>query len=88
MTLNFHQMLPLLHVISYFFINLINTYVLYKLFFIKIIVVESDEHRLGRWITNKTKTVFGMMPPPERAADRNLANEDGKLIFESLLKYC
>jgi phosphoribosylformylglycinamidine synthase len=39
-------------------------------------------------ITNKTKNVFGMMPHPERAADRNLANEDGKLIFESLLKYC
>lgn len=39
-------------------------------------------------ITNKRKNVFGMMPHPERAADRNLANEDGKRIFESLLKYC
>lgn len=39
-------------------------------------------------ITNKTKNVFGMMPHPERAADRDLANEDGNLIFESLLKYC
>jgi len=39
-------------------------------------------------ITNRTKNVFGMMPHPERAADRHLANEDGKLIFESLLKYC
>jgi phosphoribosylformylglycinamidine synthase len=39
-------------------------------------------------ITNRSKNVFGMMPHPERAADRNLANEDGRLIFESLLKYC
>lgn len=39
-------------------------------------------------ITNANKNVFGMMPHPERAADRFLANEDGKLIFESLLKYC
>lgn len=36
-------------------------------------------------ITNKTKNVFGMMPHPERAADVNLANTDGKLIFESIL---
>jgi phosphoribosylformylglycinamidine (FGAM) synthase-like amidotransferase family enzyme len=28
------------------------------------------------------------MPHPERAADRFLANEDGKAILESLLKYC
>jgi phosphoribosylformylglycinamidine synthase I len=39
-------------------------------------------------ITNKNKNVFGMMPHPERAADHLLANEDGKMIFESLLKYC
>jgi phosphoribosylformylglycinamidine synthase len=39
-------------------------------------------------ITNAGKNVFGMMPHPERAADRFIANEDGKLIFESLLKYC
>lgn len=39
-------------------------------------------------ITNATKNVFGMMPHPERAADRFVANEDGKLIFESLLRYC
>lgn len=39
-------------------------------------------------ITNSGKNVFGMMPHPERAADRCLANEDGKAIFESLLKYC
>jgi phosphoribosylformylglycinamidine synthase I len=39
-------------------------------------------------ITNAGKNVFGMMPHPERAADRFIANEDGKLILESLLKYC
>lgn len=39
-------------------------------------------------ITNKTKNVFGMMPHPERAADAHLANEDGKRLFESLLKFC
>jgi len=36
-------------------------------------------------ISNKTKNVFGMMPHPERAADSNLSNTDGKLIFESIL---
>ncbi len=39
-------------------------------------------------ITNQKKNVFGMMPHPERAADRLLANEDGKALFNSLLKYC
>lgn len=39
-------------------------------------------------ITNKKKNVFGMMPHPERAADKDLANEDGRKLFESLLKYC
>lgn len=39
-------------------------------------------------ITNKGRNVFGMMPHPERAADVNLANEDGRLFFESLLKNC
>lgn len=39
-------------------------------------------------ITNAGKNVFGMMPHPERAADFHLANEDGKAIFESILKYC
>jgi phosphoribosylformylglycinamidine synthase len=37
-------------------------------------------------ITNKGKNVFGMMPHPERAADANLGNTDGKLFFESILK--
>jgi phosphoribosylformylglycinamidine synthase len=39
-------------------------------------------------ITNKTKNVFGMMPHPERAADDNLNNIDGKAIFESILNHC
>lgn len=39
-------------------------------------------------ICNKGRNVFGMMPHPERAADPQLANEDGKRLFESLLKYC
>ncbi|MBF6610632.1 MAG: phosphoribosylformylglycinamidine synthase subunit PurQ [Chryseobacterium sp.] len=37
---------------------------------------------------NAGKNVFGMMPHPERASDRELNNEDGRLIFESLIKYC
>lgn len=37
-------------------------------------------------ITNKQKNVFGMMPHPERAADENLKNIDGKAMFESILK--
>jgi phosphoribosylformylglycinamidine synthase I len=39
-------------------------------------------------ITNKNTNVFGMMPHPERAADSELANTDGKFIFESLLQFC
>ncbi len=39
-------------------------------------------------IANAAKNVFGMMPHPERAADRHLGNLDGKEIFESLLKFC
>ncbi len=36
-------------------------------------------------ITNIKRNVFGMMPHPERAADINVGNEDGKLLFESIL---
>jgi phosphoribosylformylglycinamidine synthase subunit PurQ / glutaminase len=36
-------------------------------------------------ICNKTRNVFGMMPHPERAADKEIGNIDGKLIFESIL---
>lgn len=39
-------------------------------------------------ISNKGKNVFGMMPHPERAADKFLSNEDGISIFESLLENC
>lgn len=37
-------------------------------------------------ICNKGRNVFGMMPHPERAADAILGNEDGRLLFESILK--
>ncbi|MDA9120541.1 phosphoribosylformylglycinamidine synthase I, partial [Flavobacteriales bacterium] len=36
-------------------------------------------------VTNKRRNVFGMMPHPERAADENLGNLDGKAQFESIL---
>jgi len=36
-------------------------------------------------ICNEAKNVFGMMPHPERAADGELSNTDGKIIFESIL---
>lgn len=36
-------------------------------------------------VCNASKNVFGMMPHPERAADGELGNTDGKLLFESLL---
>jgi len=38
-------------------------------------------------ICNKGKNVYGMMPHPERAADDELGNTDGRLIFESILAY-
>ena len=37
-------------------------------------------------ICNLERNVFGMMPHPERAADANLFNEDGKILFDSLIK--
>jgi phosphoribosylformylglycinamidine synthase len=37
-------------------------------------------------ISNQGRNVFGMMPHPERAADPDLGNCDGLLIFESLLE--
>lgn len=39
-------------------------------------------------VTNRHRNIFGMMPHPERAADPELANVDGRLIFESLLNHC
>lgn len=37
-------------------------------------------------ICNSKRNVFGMMPHPERAADINLSNTDGLVIFNSILK--
>ena len=36
-------------------------------------------------ICNTGRNVFGMMPHPERAAEKALLNTDGKVIFESLI---
>lgn len=36
-------------------------------------------------ICNLKRNVFGMMPHPERACDKELGNEDGRLIFDSIL---
>ncbi|MEC7863463.1 MAG: phosphoribosylformylglycinamidine synthase I [Bacteroidota bacterium] len=36
-------------------------------------------------VCNKERNVFGMMPHPERASDGELKNQDGKLLFESIL---
>ena len=38
-------------------------------------------------VCNAGKNVFGMMPHPERAADPELGNTDGKFLFESLLSF-
>ena len=37
-------------------------------------------------ISNDMGNVLGMMPHPERACDKILGSEDGKLIFESILE--
>ncbi len=37
-------------------------------------------------ICNAQRNVFGMMPHPERASEKELGNTDGRLIFESFLK--
>ena len=36
-------------------------------------------------VCNKNRNVFGMMPHPERAADTELKNTDGKILFYSIL---
>jgi phosphoribosylformylglycinamidine synthase subunit PurQ / glutaminase len=36
-------------------------------------------------ICNDRRNVFGMMPHPERASETELANTDGRFLFESLL---
>ncbi len=37
-------------------------------------------------VSNKNKNVFGMMPHPERAAERELGNLDGKKMFDSVVQ--
>lgn len=37
-------------------------------------------------VCNVGRNVFGMMPHPERAADPELKNEDGRLLFDSILE--
>lgn len=37
-------------------------------------------------ICNAGKNVFGMMPHPERCANEELFNEDGKVLFEGLVR--
>ena len=36
-------------------------------------------------ICNKNRNAFGMMPHPERAADTELSNINGKILFDSIL---
>lgn len=36
-------------------------------------------------VCNEQRNVFGMMPHPERAADEELRNTDGRILFESIL---
>ena len=36
-------------------------------------------------IINKNRNVLGMMPHPERACEKILGSEDGRLIFESII---
>ena len=43
----------------------------------------SADHIAG--ICNENRNVFGMMPHPERAAEKDLKNTNGRLIFESML---
>jgi len=37
-------------------------------------------------VCNAAKNIFGMMPHPERAADDELGNTDGRAIFESIIQ--
>lgn len=36
-------------------------------------------------ICNTDRNVFGMMPHPERASDKELKNSDGKILFQNIL---
>ncbi len=37
-------------------------------------------------ICNRERNVFGMMPHPERAADPELSNEDGRVLFDAIIR--
>lgn len=37
-------------------------------------------------VCNKERNVFGLMPHPERASDKELANQDGRPLFDSIIK--
>ena len=39
-------------------------------------------------ICNRARNVFGLMPHPDRACHTRLGSEDGKLIFESMVRWC
>lgn len=38
-------------------------------------------------ICNRQRNVLGMMPHPERAVEKSLGSEDGKLLFESVIDH-
>lgn len=38
-------------------------------------------------ICNRTKTILGMMPHPERASEKILGSDDGKYVFQSIVKF-
>ncbi|MGD0058504.1 MAG: phosphoribosylformylglycinamidine synthase subunit PurQ [Verrucomicrobiia bacterium] len=37
-------------------------------------------------ICNETRNVFGLMPHPERASEKLLGSDDGRVVFESILQ--
>ena len=39
-------------------------------------------------ICNEERNVFGLMPHPERASEKILGSEDGRVIFKSILRHC
>ncbi|MGE6755903.1 phosphoribosylformylglycinamidine synthase subunit PurQ [Rossellomorea sp. NPDC071047] len=58
----------------------------------QIVFTYSDENPNGSveniaGITNKAGNVLGMMPHPERAMDTLLGSEDGKKLFQSIVKH-
>ncbi|PFA68479.1 phosphoribosylformylglycinamidine synthase I [Bacillus sp. AFS015802] len=58
----------------------------------QIVFTYSDENPNGSveniaGITNKQGNVLGMMPHPERAMDTLLGSEDGKKLFQSIVKH-